>query len=227
VFTAQPASQLADVRRGEWGTTFPSEVVRDFIHSALRHPAAADMVSEYVFDIATGDNEPPADIGEALRVALGEVLSAATADDWKQIGRDVLADARECIGDDPPSAASPEESIPATWWPTPPGRSRRKTHVHVPQEALLAWLTEKGSATTDEIAAHFDISHHTSWRKADGLVAQGKLDVVPGERGRYGQPRIYSVPRPPDAPAENPAGERPAAGVEGPQDRLALPTGSS
>jgi hypothetical protein len=53
------------------------------------------MVSEYVFDIATSGEQPPADIGEALRVAIGEVLSAASGADWEQVGRDLLADALE------------------------------------------------------------------------------------------------------------------------------------
>jgi hypothetical protein len=219
---------VADVRRGEWGSPFPAELVRDFIHSALRHPTVNDLVSEYVFDIATGQDEFPADIGEALHVAIGEVLSAATSDDWKHIAHDLLADAHDCLGDDPPPAVSPEEAeppIPAAWPPLP-GRARRKTHVHIPQEEILDWLTQQDSATTDEIAARFDISHHTAWRKADGLVAQGKLDVVPGERGRYGQPRVYSVPRPTDASAEGLGGELPVP-KEGSHNRLALPTGSS
>ena len=89
----------ADIRRGEWGSKFPTDLVRDFIRSSLRHSAAADMVSEYVFDIATSGEAPPADIGEALRVAIGEVLSAATSEDWEQVGRDLLADAHDCLGE--------------------------------------------------------------------------------------------------------------------------------
>jgi hypothetical protein len=64
----------ADIRRGEWGSKFPADLVRDFTLSSLRHPAAADIVSEYVFDIATSGEKPPADIGDALQVALREVL---------------------------------------------------------------------------------------------------------------------------------------------------------
>jgi hypothetical protein len=100
----------ADIRRGEWGSKFPADLVRDFIHSALRHSAAADMVSEYVFDIATGGEEPPADIGEALRVAIDEVLSAATGEDWKQVGRDLLTDALDTVREDPSPLASPPET---------------------------------------------------------------------------------------------------------------------
>ena len=190
----------ADIRHGEWGSEFPTDLVRDFIHSALRHSAAADMVSEYVFDTATSGDEAPADIGEALQVAIDEVLSAATSADWEQVGRDLLADAHDCIREDPsPAAPPPEPPMPTGWWPTPPQatgrtRRRRKPPIWVEQSEILAWVTEKRSATTAEIAQHFDVSTHTVLRKADGLVAQGKLEVEPGERGRYGRPRRYSIP---------------------------------
>jgi DeoR-like helix-turn-helix domain len=212
---------VAELRRGEWGSLFPAELVRDFIRSALQHPAANDVVSEYIFDIATGEDEPPTDIGEALQVAIGEVLSAATADDWKQVACDLLADARDCVGDDSlPAAPQPEEAIPAAWWPPLPGRSRRKPHVHVRQEAILEWLTQQGSATTAEIAEHFGISKHTARMKTDGLVAQGKLTVTPGARAKGSRPvieRRYSVPSPADSPVEG-NGELPAALEEGAQE---------
>ncbi len=220
----------ADTRRGEWGSKFPTDLVRDFIHGALRHSAAADMVSEYVFDIATSGEEPPADIGEALRVAIGEVLSAATSEDWEQVGRDLLADAHDCIGDDLAPGAPPEEPIPTAWWPLSAGRSRRKTPVKVRQEAILDWLTEVGSATLREIAEHLGISKHTARMKSDGLVAQGKLEVRPGARANRDRPvieRRYSVPRPPDPAAEGLGGGLPVAREDGPHDGLELPTGSS
>ncbi|MGH2852686.1 MAG: DeoR family transcriptional regulator [Solirubrobacteraceae bacterium] len=224
---------VADVRRGEWGTPFPAELVRDFIHAALRHPTANDMVSEYLFDIATGSDEPPVpDIEEALQVAIGEVLSAASAEDWKRVARDRLADARDCIGDDPPPAAAPpEEAIPTAWWPPLPGRARRKSMVFVKQDAILEWMIEQRSATLREIAQHFGISPHTARMKTDGLVAQGKLAVTPGARAHGSRPvieRRYSVPLPTDAPVDGVSGELPAAPEKGgSQDRLALPSGSS
>jgi hypothetical protein len=188
------------------------------------------MVSEYVFDIATSGEEPPADIGEALRVAIGEVLSAATSEDWEQVGRDLLADAHDCIGDGPPPGAPPEEPIPAAWWPLPAGGSRRKTPVIIRQEAILDWLTEVRSATLREIAEHFGISKHTARMKSDGLVAQGKLEVRPGARANRDRPvieRRYTVPRPPDQAAEGVRGGHPVAREDGPHDRLELSAGSS
>lgn len=214
----------ADTRRGEWGSKFPTDLVRDFIHSALRHSAAADMVSEYVFDIATSGEEPPADIGEALRVAIGEVLSAATREDWKQVGRDLLSDALDTVSEDPPPLAAPPETAPpetpTAWWPpTGSGAQRRKTPVRIEQEAILNWLTEVRSATLREIAENFGCSQQSARMKADGLVAQGKLDLKRGTHAEGGRPmtqRRYSVPR----PDTDHSGELAVARNNGPKDRL-------
>jgi hypothetical protein len=217
----------ADVRRGAWGSRFPTDLVRDFIHSALRHSAAADMVGEFVFDIATSGEEPPADIGEALRVAIDEVLSAATGEDWKQVGRDLLTDAFDTVREDPPPLAAPPSETQTAWWPSAAsGVRRRKTPVIVRQEAILDWLTEVRSATLREIAQHFGCSQHSARMKADGLVAQGKLDVKPGARAQGGRPvmpRRYSVPQ----PKAELGGGLAVACEDGPKDRLELPSESS
>lgn len=192
------------MRRSEWGSQIPATLVREFIHAALRQSAVADFVGEYIFDIVTSGDGPPADIGEALRLAIDEVLNVAAPEDWAQVASDLLADARECVEDEEAAAASPLSApVPDGWWPTVPQattggmRRRRKSPVHVEQSEILAWLTEQGSATTGEIARHFNISEHTAWMKADGLVAQGKLEVVPGVRGSYGRPRRYGIPATP------------------------------
>jgi len=73
----------------------------------------------------------------------------------------------------------------------------RKRHVHVEQDAILAWLSEQdGARTLREIAKHFDISTATARRLADGLAAQGKLTVEPGSRFELGHgpsPRRYTA----------------------------------
>lgn len=184
----------AEVRRGEWGSRILPTLVREFIHAALRKPAVADFVGEHIFDITSGD-EPPVAVGDALRLALYEVLAATTSEDWAQVASDLLAYARECIENED-FAATPL----AGGWVPPPGvvrwpRTRRKQPVRVELSEILAWLTERGSATTSEIALHFNISEHTAWMKADALVHQGKLEVTPGGPRR---PRVYSIPATPE-----------------------------
>lgn len=80
----------------------------------------------------------------------------------------------------------------------------RKQHVQVEQAAIFAWLDEQHTAATlCEIAEHFDISQHSTRRKADGLVAQGKLTVEAGsriEKGGGATPRRYRTN--PDADAK-------------------------
>jgi len=180
----------AEMRRGEWGSRILPTLVRDFIRAALRKPAVADYVGEHIFDIATSGDEPPAAVGDALRLALYEVLAITTSEDWAQVASDLLAYTRECIEDED-SAAAP---LAGGW--APPGtvrwpRRRPKQPVRVELSEILAWLTERGTATTKEIAQHFNISEHTVWTKADALVHQGRLEVTPGERWR---PRVYSIP---------------------------------
>jgi hypothetical protein len=84
--------------RGEWGSRTLPTLVRNVIRAALRKPAVADFVGEHIFDITSGD-EPPAAVGDALRLALNEVLAATTSEDWAQVASDLLAYARECIED--------------------------------------------------------------------------------------------------------------------------------
>jgi hypothetical protein len=193
----------AEVRRGEWGSRALPTLVRDFTRAALRKPAVADYVGEHIFDTAGGD-EPPAVVGDALRLALDEVLAATTSEDWAQVASDLVAYARECV--------EGEVSIPAPMmegWAPPPGAirwpARRKQPVRVELSEILAWLTERRSARTREIAQHFHISDGTAMMKADALVHQGKLDVTPGVMGWDGHPRIYSIPATPE-PASGPSG---------------------
>jgi hypothetical protein len=92
--------------------------------------------------------------------------------------------------------ATPNEGAASTAWPFPPGANvarQRKPPVKVAQDAILAWMHERLSATPREIAQHFNISTHSARCKADGLVAQGKLNVTPGSLSPP-TPRRYSVP---------------------------------
>lgn len=70
----------------------------------------------------------------------------------------------------------------------------RKPWVHTEQDAILRWMAEeKLIATRPELAQHFDISEASARRKADGLVARGKLIVEDGCRGLHGWPRHYGI----------------------------------
>jgi hypothetical protein len=75
----------------------------------------------------------------------------------------------------------------------------RKRHVQVEQAAILAWLDEQHAATLRDRRAQ---CHR---RKADGLVAQGKLTVVIGsriEKDGSGDPApLQDQPRRPGAAA--------------------------
>jgi hypothetical protein len=140
-----------------------TSVVREFIRSALRQPAVADFVGEHFFD---GD-EPPAGIGDALRLAVVEMLGTITSEDWDQVASYLLAYAHECM-EDGAGVASPPGAPAQEGWAPPPRflrrpSTRRKPPVRVEPSRILVWLIERGSATTREIARHFDISEGTAW----------------------------------------------------------------
>ena len=191
----------------EWDGHILTTLLREFIRAALWQPAVADFVGEHLFD---GD-EPPAGAGDALRLAIVEVLGSTTPDAWDQAASDLLAYVRECMEDDAPAASPP--TAPVEGWAPPPGflarqgwspaRSllrqpftRRKPPVRVEPSEILAWLTNRGSATTRQIAQHFNISESAAWGNTNVLVHRGEVDVMPG--GPH-SPRIYSIRRPTDA----------------------------
>jgi hypothetical protein len=90
-----------------------------------------------------------------------------------------------------------------TWWSDKRTRKEtripvmyepRRPQVYIGQDAILTWMKEeKLIATLLEIAQHFKISEASARRKADGLVAQGKLIVEDGGRGRHGWLRRYGI----------------------------------
>jgi hypothetical protein len=86
------------VRLGEWGTP---RLVREFIRAALRQPALRELAGDYIFDIPTAGDEPPAGIGGALRLAVIEVLGATTTnEDWEDLAWDLLDYVSECFKDE-------------------------------------------------------------------------------------------------------------------------------
>jgi hypothetical protein len=219
----EPAVASAETRDAEWDSQALTTVVREFIRAALRQPAVAHFVGEHFFD---GD-VPPAGIGDALRLAMVEVLGTTTSEDWDQVASYLLAYARDCMEDGVVVASPPAAQVQEGWAP-PPGllrawarrAARRKPRVSVAPSDILAWLTERGSATTREIAQHFNVSDSSVWRHADALVHQGKVEVAPGAQHR---PRVYSVPRPTDAPADSLGGEVLPAREERPHIDLPFP----
>jgi DNA-binding transcriptional ArsR family regulator len=208
----EPAVTGAETRYGEQDAQVLAELVRNFTRAVLRQPAVADFIREHFFD---GD-EPPAGIGNALRLAMVEALGTTTTEDWDQVASYLLAYARDCMEDDGPAVGFPPAAPVLEGWAPPPRllrawalRARRKPLVSVTPSEIFSWLTERGSATTREIGQHFNVSDSSVRLHADALVQQGKVDVAPGGRHR---PRIYSVRRPTEPPpADSLGGELPAA----------------
>ena len=69
--------------------------------------------------------------------------------------------------------------------------AQRKERVHLEREVLLKSLRERGRAGVPDLAEDLDVSKQTVRKVGDELAAEGKLEVMPGERGRGGRPREY------------------------------------
>jgi DNA-binding MarR family transcriptional regulator len=59
------------------------------------------------------------------------------------------------------------------------------------QSDVLATVAEVGSARLDDLAEYLGWHWHTVRRSADGLVAQGKLTVLPGHYPETNAARVY------------------------------------
>ncbi len=116
-----------DTRRSYWGSEIPVAVIQDFIRTCLRHDAVADFVAEYLFDALGADGQPPAELGEALRLAVTEIIDASTCADWQRVGDDLVADARENLEAERSGTAS--KPLPAV---TRPRRTTRRYQPNGP-----------------------------------------------------------------------------------------------
>jgi hypothetical protein len=100
-----------EIRTSEWGSAIPSSVIQDFIVAGVRHDALADFAYEYIFEALDSVDRPPADLGDALRVAFTEIIQAATGEDWRAAGEALVAGARDCLGE--PEILAPTDTQPA------------------------------------------------------------------------------------------------------------------
>jgi AcrR family transcriptional regulator len=117
-----------DTRTSPWGSPIPTTILQDFIRTAIGHDALADFVGHYVVEAIDADGHPPADLGDALRVAVTDVIEAATSSDWNQVGDALVAGCQECIEEPPPTARSGVSRGPGPYRPDgPKARARRET----------------------------------------------------------------------------------------------------
>jgi hypothetical protein len=160
--------------------------LQDFIRTAVAHPAVSAFLKEYLFGAIRAGDDPGPEIADAIRLAIDDALTSASAADWEKVGGELIAWARQFETARPATMSSCVGAQPVL---------QRKRPVRVDSNAILAWLREQGSATLLEIARHFDISTASAQGKADGLARAGRLDVTPGSV-RLRTPRSYSVPPP-------------------------------
>lgn len=94
------------IRVSEQGARFETSTIRDFLKRALADDAVADQVTELLFEHVVNGRQPASLFGPSMAVAtslagyIEEVLQTATAEDWQAVADELIADARELLGDD-------------------------------------------------------------------------------------------------------------------------------
>jgi hypothetical protein len=77
------------------------------------------------------------------------------------------------------------------WGSAAERRARAPKKQRLDRETLLESVRRRGRAEVPGLAEQHGVSGQTVRRLGDELVAEGRLEVVPGERGRSGRPREY------------------------------------
>lgn len=86
-----------DTRRISSDDTIPVGVLRDFLLQALRHEAIADVLIERMVSKAEREALDVLRLSAVLPELIGEVLVAATNEDWMAIADALIEDMREAL----------------------------------------------------------------------------------------------------------------------------------
>jgi hypothetical protein len=168
----------ADTRTSEWGATISAPLVRDFITAWIRHDALLDFVNEYVVDGVQSGAGSAAEIARALRVAIDEILDTAKPEDWEQVARGLIANAKDALSDETGSPAIIAPAIAADFLPVARGakaRQRRLTSARIMEAAEALAAEHPGEKTSLlKIAARAEVSLATVFQRfgdRPGLLA--------------------------------------------------------
>jgi TetR/AcrR family transcriptional regulator len=173
--------RAADTRTSEWGATISAPLVRDFITAWIRHDALLDYVNEHVIDGVQSGDGSAAEIAQALRVAIDEILDTAKPEDWEHIARGLIANAEDALADEagPPAAiADDQPAIGTDFLPVVQGakaRQRRLTSARIMGAAEALAAEHPGEKTSLlKIAARAEVSLGTVFQRfgdRPGLLA--------------------------------------------------------
>jgi hypothetical protein len=89
---------MAAMRTTAQGNQIEVDLVHDFIRCALTHDAIAEPVFEVICEHVVGGRYHPSVVAAALKPFIDEVLGAATHEDWRTVGDELIEDARTMLG---------------------------------------------------------------------------------------------------------------------------------
>ena len=88
---------MADMRTTGQGDTISVDLLRSFITMALEHDAVRDSIDDLMYEHVVGGRYHPTIVTGSLKGFITEVLDAATTEDWRAIGEQLIADARAAL----------------------------------------------------------------------------------------------------------------------------------
>jgi hypothetical protein len=88
-------TESAETRTTEQGNRIEVAMIRGFLKRALSDDAVADGVNDLLFTHVVEGRYHPSVVAESLRPCIEEILHATTAEDWRAVADDLIAEARE------------------------------------------------------------------------------------------------------------------------------------
>jgi hypothetical protein len=96
---APPAPGARRERVTGQGSRIETAVRRAFLKRALEDDAVADPVNELLFEHVVAGRYHRSVVAESLPTYIAEILAAATGEDWQAVADELIAEAREVIGE--------------------------------------------------------------------------------------------------------------------------------
>lgn len=94
-----PTQPEAPWRRTELGNMIDEALIRGFLKRVLEDDAVAEPVNELLFEHVVAGRLHPSVVAETLPSYIHEVLNTATREDWQAVADELIAEAREIVGE--------------------------------------------------------------------------------------------------------------------------------
>lgn len=88
-------TESPETRTTEQGNEIEVAMIRGFLKRTLSDDAVVDGVNDLLFTHVVEGRYHPSVVAESLRPCIEEILYATTAEDWRAVADDLIAETRE------------------------------------------------------------------------------------------------------------------------------------